>query len=266
MSCLVGFMLTAMVGAICFLGQYYVIPEQMQRLNSDLPFFLLINALALILYFLAFSFTIFLHRWVAYQQRLNELENISIQTDLNHLKDQLQPEFFSRILNKVRTLLGEDGEKASLLIFKLSRLLRYQLYESERQQVLLGDDIDFMTDYMKLEKLCNPEFNFEVNILNEVRYIQVPPLLFMPVIEYVIRTTVCGENGKGENIRIDFQMEENQLRFICTYCLRKKESLQVAPAFDKLRQRLDLLYPGGYQLKSGYNDEALCTIGLMLDL
>ena len=117
--------------------------------------------------------------------------------------------------------------------------------------------------YMKLEKLCNPEFNFEVNILNEVRYIQVPPLLFMPVIEYVIRTTVCGENGKGENIRIDFQMEENQLRFICTYCLRKKESLQVAPAFDKLRQRLDLLYPGGYQLKSGYNDEALCTIGLM---
>lgn len=165
LSCLVGFMLTAMVGAICFLGQYYVIPEQMQRLNSDLPFFLLINALALILYFLAFSFTIFLHRWVAYQQRLNELENISIQTDLNHLKDQLQPEFFSRILNKVRTLLGEDGEKASLLIFKLSRLLRYQLYESERQQVLLGDDIDFMTDYMKLEKLCNPEFNFEVNIL-----------------------------------------------------------------------------------------------------
>ena len=266
LSCLVGFMLTAMVGAICFLGQYYVIPEQMQRLNSDLPFFLLINALALILYFLAFSFPFFLHRWVAYQQRLNELENISIQTDLNHLKDQLQPEFFSRILNKVRTLLGEDGEKASLLIFKLSRLLRYQLYESERQQVLLGDDIDFMTDYMKLEKLCNPEFNFEVNILNEVRYIQVPPLLFMPVIEYVIQTTVCGENGKGENIRIDFQMEENQLRFICTYCLRKKESLQVAPAFDKLRQRLDLLYPGGYQLKSGYNDEALCTIGLMLEL
>ena len=120
--------------------------------------------------------------------------------------------------------------------------------------------------YMKLEKLCNPEFNFEVNILNEVRYIQVPPLLFMPVIEYVIQTTVCGENGKGENIRIDFQMEENQLRFICTYCLRKKECLQVAPAFDKLRQRLDLLYPGGYQLKSGYNDEALCTIGLMLEL
>lgn len=266
LSCLVGFMLTAMVGAICLLGQYYVMPEQMQRLNSDLPFFLLINALALILYFLAFSFTIFLHRWVAYQQRLNELENISIQTDLNHLKDQLQPEFFSRILNKVRTLLGEDGEKASLLIFKLSRLLRYQLYESERQKVLLGDDIDFMTDYMKLEKLCNPEFNFEVNILNEVRYIQVPPLLFMPVIEYVIQTTVCGENGKGENIRIDFQMEENQLRFICTYCLRKKESLQAVPVFDKLRQRLDLLYPGGYQLKSDYNDGTLCTIGLMLEL
>ena len=68
-------MLTAMVGAICFLGQYYVIPEQMQRLNSVLPFFLLINALALILYFLARFCFLILHRWVAYQQRLNELEN-----------------------------------------------------------------------------------------------------------------------------------------------------------------------------------------------
>ena len=154
LSSLVGFMLAAMVTGICLLGQYYVMPEQLQKLNNDLPFFLFLNALALILYFFAFSFTIFLHRWVSYQQRLNELENMNIQTELNRLKDQLQPEFFSRMLNKVRTLLKEDGEKASLLIFKLSRLLRYQLYESERQKVLLGDDICFMTDYMKLEKIC----------------------------------------------------------------------------------------------------------------
>ena len=130
-----------------------------------------------------------------------------------------------------------------------SRLLRYQLYESERQQVLLGDDIDFMTDYMKLEKLCNPEFNFEVNIPNEVRYIQVPPLLFMPVIEYVIQTTVCGENGKGENIRIDFQNGRESASIYLYILSAKKESLQVAPAFDKLRQRLDLLYPGRLSIK-----------------
>ena len=267
LSSLVGFMLAAMVTGICLLGQYYVMPEQLQKLNNDLPFFLFLNALALILYFFAFSFTIFLHRWVSYQQRLNELENMNIQTELNRLKDQLQPEFFSRMLNKVRTLLKEDGEKASLLIFKLSRLLRYQLYESERQKVLLGDDICFMTDYMKLEKICNPELNFEIRILNEVRYIQIPPLLFMPVIEYVIQTTVCGENGKGENIRIDFQMEENQLRFTCTYYhLQRNGIQQVVPVFDKLQRRLDLLYPGSYQLKNCYTDEALCAIDLMLKL
>ena len=125
LSCLVGFMLTAMVGAICFLGQYYVIPEQMQRLNSDLPFFLLINALALILYFLAFSFTIFLHRWVAYQQRLNELENISIQTDLNHLKDQLQPEFFSQTVCTNKSKLILFHLKIDPYIFSLSILSTY---------------------------------------------------------------------------------------------------------------------------------------------
>jgi hypothetical protein len=88
----------------------------------------------------------------------------------------------------------------------------------------------------------------------------------MPVIEYVIRTTVCGENGKGENIRTIFKWKRISFdSFVHTVC-EKRKSLQVAPAFDKLRQRLDLLYPGGYQLKSDYNDEALCTIGLMLEL
>ena len=82
LSSLVGFMLAAMVTGICLLGQYYVMPEQLQKLNNDLPFFLFLNALALILYFFAFSFTIFLHRWVSYQQRLNELENMNIQSHL----------------------------------------------------------------------------------------------------------------------------------------------------------------------------------------
>ena len=115
----------------------------------------------------------------------------------------------------------------------------------------MGDDICFMTDYMKLEKICNPELNFEIRILNEVRYIQIPPLLFMPVIEYVIQTTTCG----------------NQLRFTCTYYhLQRNGIQQVVPVFDKLQRRLDLLYPGSYQLKNCYTDEALCAIDLMLKL
>lgn len=201
-----------------------------------------------------------------YQQRLNELENINIQTELNRLIDQLQPEFFSRILNKVQVLLKEDGEMASSLIFKLSRLLRYQLYESEREKVLLGDEIGFITDYLELERMCDPGLDYKIRRVNEVRYIQIPPLLFMPVIEYAIQATAHGEKKRGGNIRIDFQKEENLLQFTCTYCLKENRLQQSVPVFDKLCQRLDLLCFENYQLKSWYNDEVSCVICLKLEL
>ena len=266
MGYLIGFMSLFMMSGLYILKQYYKIPDQIVTINPVFFLFLLINVIAFILYFLTFSFTLFFRRWVTDQQLLNKLENNNLQAELTRLKEQVQPDFLSKMLDEAQLLAKKDADKASALIFKLSSLLRYQLYESAREKVFLSDEIRFVTDYLDLEKMCDERLEYKIQVENEVRYIQIPPLLFMPVIEYVIRTTVCGENGKGENIRIDFQMEENQLRFICTYCLRKKESLQVAPAFDKLRQRLDLLYPGGYQLKSGYNDEALCTIGLMLEL
>ena len=266
MGYLIGFMSLFMMSGLYILKQYYKIPDQIVTINPVFFLFLLINVIAFILYFLTFSFTLFFRRWVTDQQLLNKLENNNLQAELTRLKEQVQPDFLSKMLDEAQLLAKKDADKASALIFKLSSLLRYQLYESAREKVFLSDEIRFVTDYLDLEKMCDERLEYKIQVENEVRYIQIPPLLFMPVIEYVIQTTVCGENGKGENIRIDFQMEENQLRFICTYCLRKKESLQVAPAFDKLRQRLDLLYPGGYQLKSGYNDEALCTIGLMLEL
>ena len=266
MGYLIVFMALFMMGGLYILKQYYKIPDQIVTINPIFFLFLLINVIAFVLYFLTFSFTLFFRRWVNDQQLLNKLENDNLQTELTRLKEQIQPDFLSKMLNEAQLLAKKDADKASALIFKLGSLLRYQLYESVHEKVFLSDEIHFVTDYLELEKMYNERLEYKIQVENEVRYIQIPPLLFMPVIEYVIQTTVCGENGKGENIRIDFQMEENQLRFICTYCLRKKESLQVAPAFDKLRQRLDLLYPGGYQLKSGYNDEALCTIGLMLEL
>ena len=266
MGYLIVFMALFMMGGLYILKQYYKIPDQIVTINPIFFLFLLINVIAFVLYFLTFSFTLFFRRWVNDQQLLNKLENDNLQTELTRLKEQIQPDFLSKMLNEAQLLAKKDADKASALIFKLGSLLRYQLYESVHEKVFLSDEIHFVTDYLELEKMYNERLEYKIQVENEVRYIQIPPLLFMPVIEYVNRTTVCGENGKGENIRIDFLMEENQLRFICTYCLRKKESLQVAPAFDKLRQRLDLLYPGGYQLKSGFNDEALCTIGLMLEL
>ncbi|QIU96051.1 histidine kinase [Bacteroides faecium] len=255
-------LLLLFIGAY-IMGQYYPMPDNIKTINSRFFFFLLLNALALILYFFAFSFTIFLRRWVSYHQRLDELENNGLQTELNHLKEQLQPDFLSKMLNKARTLSLEDTDRASALIFKLSRLLRYQLYESGHKKVLLGDDMRFMTDYLELEKICNPTFKSEIRMESKVAYMQIPPLLFMPIIEYAIQESIEEE----KYITIELKAEKEMLLFTCTYRLKESVPRKSLPAFEKLRHRLKLLYPkGDYLLENRCDNQSQCVTDLKIKL
>ena len=269
MGYLIGFMSLFMMSGLYILKQYYKIPDQIVTINPVFFLFLLINVIAFILYFLTFSFTLFFRRWVTDQQLLNKLENNNLQAELTRLKEQVQPDFLSKMLDEAQLLAKKDADKASALIFKLSSLLRYQLYESAREKVFLSDEIRFVTDYLDLEKMCNERLEYKIQVENEVRYIQIPPLLFMPIIEYAVRKEVENEEGTEKHIAIRFQEKEEGVLFTCVYrCMeadtRQRMSQTPVPALDQLQKRLELLYPGHYLLENQYDHQSSCTTSLKL--
>ena len=269
MGYLIGFMSLFMMSGLYILKQYYKIPDQIVTINPVFFLFLLINVIAFILYFLTFSFTLFFRRWVTDQQLLNKLENNNLQAELTRLKEQVQPDFLSKMLDEAQLLAKKDADKASALIFKLSSLLRYQLYESAREKVFLSDEIRFVTDYLDLEKMCDERLEYKIQVENEVRYIQIPPLLFMPIIEYAVRKEVENEEGTEKHIAIRFQEKEEGLLFTCVYrCMeadtRQRMSQPPVPALDQLQKRLELLYPGHYLLENQYDHQSSCTTSLKL--
>jgi len=269
MGYLIAFMSLFMMSGLYILKQYYKIPDQIVTINPVFFLFLLINVIAFILYFLTFSFTLFFRRWVTDQQLLNNLENNNLQAELTRLKEQVQPDFLSKMLDEAQLLAKKDADKASALIFKLSSLLRYQLYESAREKVFLSDEIRFVTDYLELEKMCDERLEYKIQVENEVRYIQIPPLLFMPIIEYAVRKEVENEEGTEKHIAIRFQEKEEGLLFTCVYrCMeadtRQRMSQTPVPALDQLQKRLELLYPGHYLLENQYDHQSSCTTSLKL--
>ena len=269
MGYLIGFMSLFMMSGLYILKQYYKIPDQIVTINPVFFLFLLINVIAFMLYFLTFSFTLFFRRWVTDQQLLNKLENNNLQAELTRLKEQVQPDFLSKMLDEAQLLAKKDADKASALIFKLSSLLRYQLYESAREKVFLSDEIRFVTDYLDLEKMCDERLEYKIQVENEVRYIQIPPLLFMPIIEYAVRKEVENEEGTEKHIAIRFQEKEEGLLFTCVYrCMeadtRQRMSQTPVPALDQLQKRLELLYPGHYLLENQYDHQSSCTTSLKL--
>jgi two-component system LytT family sensor kinase len=138
----------------------------------------------------------------------SELERKTVQSELGILRSQVNPHFLFNVLNNIDSLIYEDKEKASNAIFLLSKIMRYMLHESPHEKVQLDKEISYIQDYLELAKLSfeNPKFlNFSTN--GSFSGKQIPPLLFIPIIENTVKH--CNKKSKLPGIEIQFSVEKD---------------------------------------------------------
>ena len=108
-------------------------------------------------------------RWVSDLRRMSELENQHLHEELTQLKSQINPHFLFNTLNNLEVLTRKDPEKASHILFALSDILRYQLYESNSELVLLTRDIDNIRQLLMLESIRRDQFTFAITLDPTIR-------------------------------------------------------------------------------------------------
>lgn len=188
-------------------------------------------------------------RWVYDTQRISQLELTSTQAELKHLKNQLNPHFLLNMLNNANVLIEKDPEKASQALMKLSDMLRYQLYDSARNKVLLTADIHFLTDFLNLEKIRRDNFNVLISKEGEISGVQVPPLLLITFVENAVKHSMDAEENTYVHIYVSVQNRE--LRFTC---INSKPRITVAKngpggvGLVNVKRTLDLVYPSKHDL------------------
>ncbi len=96
---------------------------------------------------------VFLRNWIISRQRVDQLEKKRMFSEVEQLKEQINPSSFFKTLNETSVLIKSDPNKASMMLMKLSQLLRYQLYDCNRETVLLRSEISFLQNYLELERL-----------------------------------------------------------------------------------------------------------------
>ena len=135
----------------------------------------------------------------------SELERKTVQSELGVLRSQVNPHFLFNVLNNIDALIFEDKEKASNAIFLLSKIMRYMLQESTHEMVTLDKEMEYIMDYLELAKLSfsSPDFvSFQVQGPTSGK--EVPPLLFIPIIENTVKH--CNKQSKSPGIEIDFRI------------------------------------------------------------
>ena len=187
-------------------------------------------------------------RWIKTEAERNEAANIKLQSELQHLRYQLQPHFFFNSLNNIYSLVDVSPEQAKATIHSLSKLMRYLLYETNTEKVPLAKEIDFMTKYIELMTLRLPETTKVVyRFPLKETHIKIAPLMFISLIENAFKHGVSAT--KESLVNIEMTAERNTVNFkINNYNFPKKDSDKSGSGIglQNMKKRLQLLYPNAY--------------------
>ncbi len=192
------------------------------------------------------------------EKKQKELEKEKLNSELAFLKNQVSPHFFFNTLNNIYSLIGIDGSTAQDSILKLSKLMRYMLYESENGKTLMSNEIDFMNNYIDLMKLrLSPRVELHIDFPKEFPDFSIPPLLFVPFIENAFKYGVSYRDHSFINIRM--KIDDQKIIFISENSIGKNnqsEDLQHSGiGLGNVQKRLNLLFAGKHELKIEQNED-----------
>lgn len=204
------------------------------------------------LYFIIVFITI--AYWIFKQiKSIIRLKNEKEKTELLHLRSQVNPHFFFNTLNNLYGMMEKDSKEREMVL-KLSDMMRYSIYEGEKEWVTLKNELDYLKNYIELQEIRyhkKSDIQFNHNIENPNA--KIMPLLFIILLENAFKHGL--ENlEKDAYIHIDLTESENEVQFVIENNFELQQtSNQEGIGLKNLKRRLNLVYPKKHSLSFDVN-------------
>ncbi len=185
------------------------------------------------------------------QEQINQLQSTIQESELQFLRNQINPHFLFNNLNNLYSYALQDSPKTPEIILEMSGVLRYMLYESKEQFVPLKKELEQLGNFIRLYKLQIEErgkVEFDVEKIDgEYR---IAPLILIVFIENAFKHS---QSGQSSNIEIDVSIKvvNGVLEFNCRNNFEPTESLDTVAkgiGLVNVKKRLELLYPKKHEL------------------
>ncbi|WP_417786458.1 sensor histidine kinase [Tenacibaculum sp.] len=192
---------------------------------------------------------VFFVLWIFEQWKwVQELKKEKSKTELALLKTQINPHFFFNTLNNLYALTVKNSPQAPEVILKLSDMMRYTIYDGEREKVKISKEIEYLNNYIELHKIRykkSVEITFNHNI--DTTY-DVPPLLYIILLENAFKHGIETLTEKAF-IHIDLYEDANFIYFDIENNFDASEiNNSKGIGLQNLKRRLSLLYNQQHEL------------------
>lgn len=193
--------------------------------------------------------------WFLIQKEKTELITKNIETELQFLKNQINPHFLFNTLNNLYALTLKKSELAPDVVLKLSEMLRYMLYECNEKEVALEKEMKYIENYIELEKIrISKDVNITVEINGDIHSAKIAPLIIIPFVENSFKHGLK-QNLHDPYLQIQTYISSDKLYFSI---VNSKASIaaginyQVQPGgigLVNVKKRLQLIYPNKHSLQ-----------------
>jgi LytS/YehU family sensor histidine kinase len=186
-----------------------------------------------------------IYGYIRLKQATQQLRIEKQQAELNYLKSQTNPHFLFNTLNNIYALSRDKSDRAPESILRLSKILRFMLYETSGAYIAIEQELKIINDYIALEQLRYDEslqvtFNHHVEDLRQA----LPPLLLIPLVENAFKHGVSETRGEPY-IDINLLVKQRQLDFVVRNSSENdldKGGVKENIGLSNLRRQLELLY------------------------
>ena len=178
------------------------------------------------------------------------------EAELSNLRSQINPHFLLNTLNNIYALTAINTQKAQEAIQDLSKMLRHMLYDYQRSEIELRDEVEFLKNYIRLMKLRqgpSVEVNTSFHITNEQQ--KVAPMIFISLVENAFKHGV----NPAVPCTINITIQANDRQIVCDIVNSNHPKTSTdrsghGVGLELVRRRLELAYKGRYEWTHGVND------------
>ena len=186
--------------------------------------------------------------WYRNEKQKQVMEKEKIATELSFLKSQVNPHFLFNTLNGIYSLANKKSDKTGGAIVKLSELMRHMLYESEKEMVALDKEIDYLQNYIELQKLrlskdSDVSFSVEGDTIGKT----IEPMLIIPFIENAFKH---GVDSEGADIDVSIRVTNTELNLKVKNRISKSQRKDESSGIGlvNIKKQLENRYPGKHHL------------------
>ncbi len=194
-------------------------------------------------------------------KHITELERNNLEQQLEYLKYQINPHFFMNTLNNIHALIDIDPDQAKYTVLVLSKMMRYLLYDGERQYIPIRKEVDFIRNYVELMSIRYPKrVDISVDVDEDIPNGAVPPLLFITFVENAFKHGVSAASNSYIHISVKTNEAKDRVTLVCNNSKhpgkKNSTSREGGVGLKNAMRRLKLVYGENCKINVDETDKA----------